>query len=672
MASGHDEELGPAVFDAASTGDVQRLRSLMHFKRASRVRGALLWRDPFDRTPLMAAAAAGHTDMVRVLVEEYGTDVEESKFNDYTNEELTPLVYAANVGHHKTVEVLLKNRARVNHAFPLHRACFASSAGNVECVKLLIAHGADVNRKYICSQEDGEMRDESTPLAVASEQMCTNIVEYLLQKGADPNIPDKHGNLPMHSAFSAMWNQHSEMRCRGGCVKDGERIIRMLVDHGASQVQNAMGLTPIMIGALTGNLLVVYNSTGIMKNLSHEKTVEALELMASHFFLKERHQIGLDTLAKALTSPHEKPKGVTDERSPYGDFCEPVNHEELDGIRSNETYLQVISLIIRERILSKEGQKNYLWQAIRDFVDRCRPTPEGKSLALRALRHETNLEMESGFFCGFAVESMNRLLDPNQVSLADSNLEEIVVLLKLAAINLSPDVSEMTPERRKEAVQYHRYKSSNILVLLAIYANHPLLNDEDKELLLTLVHQFVMAYQMTIDVMRHLHEAERASAEEGPEGASVVRHPKRNAGLPVIHMYYPVVARRRPVDEKNIKERLVTMLLKCGADPCQVNMEGYNALHFLVKKCPASKQTDTFRNNIVVPLAEWGCPILKRNPETGSSVIEDCSNPDTKQLLKDLSLPPLLNLCGRVIRKNKIPYRASVPVTVAAALDMDV
>ncbi|XP_054752925.1 protein fem-1 homolog B-like [Lytechinus pictus] len=671
MASGNDDELGPAVFDSAASGDVQRLRSLLRFKRATRVKDSLSWRDPFNRTPLLAAAAAGHTDMVRVLVEEYGTNIEESKFNNYANEELTPLVYAANVGHHKTVEVLLKNRARVDHAFPLHRACFASSAGNLKCVKLLMAHGADVNRKYVGSLEDGEMMDGSTPLAVASEHMCTNIVEYLLQNRADPNIPDKQGNRPMHSAFNAMWHQHSEQRCRGGCVKDGERIIKILVQQGARQIQNEMELTPVMIGALTGNLLVVLDSTGIMSNLSHEETKEALELMASHFFLTERHQIGLETLAKALASPCKKPNGLhaPEGESPYGDFCEPVTLKDLDRIRSNETNLQVISLMIRERILSKEAQKYYLWQAIRDFVDRCRPTPEGKSLALLALRHETNLEMESGFFCGFAVESMIRLLDPTQVNLADSNLEEIVVLLKLAAINLSPDVSEMTLEKRREAVQYHRFKSTNILLLLGVYANYPQLSSEDKELLFTLVQQFVFAYQMTIDVVHKLHAA---SAQGGMEDVAAVRSTNQNTGMSIFHLYYPVVARRRPTEEENIKERMVIMLLKSGADPCLVDIDGYNALHFLVKRCPASKQTETFRNNIVVPLTEWGCPILKRNSETGRSVIEDCTNPDTKQLLIDLSLPPLLNLCCRVIRKNKIPYQSSVPVTLAATLDMNV
>lgn len=668
MASGDGDELGPAVFDAACSGDVHRLRKLVRFKTFSRVRESLSWRDSADRTPLLAAASMGHTDMVKILVEEYGVNVEESKLDNFTGEEFTPLVYAANVGHHKTVEVLLKKGAKVDHAYPLHRACFASSEGNLECVKVLIAHGADVNRKYT---SEGELVDESTPLAVASEQVCPNIVEYLLQRGADPNIPDKDSNCPMHSAFGAIWNRHSESRCRGCCVKDGEKIIRMLAQHGARQTKNTMDLTPVMIGALTGNLLYVSDSLDELFNLPEGEAVQALQLMASHFLLSENHQVGLKILAKSLTDPENRPANLDDVKCPYGDFKEPLTIEDIEAIRADRTYLQVIALMIRERVLSLQGQKNYLWQAIRDFVDYCPPTPEGKQLALNALKHETNLEIGAGFFCGFALEGLCRLLDPKQVSLADSSITDVVILFKLAAINLSPDVTRMTHDRRGEAVQYHRFKSMNVLSLLSLYANYPLLSDADKEEVVTLTQQFVMAYDMTTDVMKQLREEDRVKNDQ--EASPLPgRGSNRVPGMSIFHVYVNVAARRQPTDEGNIRERFVTILLKCGVDPTQINRDGYNALHFLVKMCPRHSKTDTFRNGIVVPLVEWGCPILTRNPQTGHNAIDDCVCPDTKQLLMDLALPPLLKLAARVIRKRQIKYSKAVPAILASFLDMDV
>ncbi|XP_071495511.1 protein fem-1 homolog A-like [Diadema antillarum] len=660
MASGREDNLGPAVFDAAASGNVSRLKELVRFKRFSKIRRCLSWRDAFDRTPLMAAAAAGHMEIVKLLVGEYGVDVEESKFSEELGEEFTPLVYSANVGHHKVVSVLLQHGAKVTHAFPLHRACFASSEGNLECVKLLVDHGADVNQKYRNGRLGSEMTDEGTALAVACETICPQIVQFLLEKGADPNIPDKKGNCPLHSVCGATWNAHSERKCRGACVNDGKKIVQMLHDHGAQQTKNGMDLTPFMILALTGNLAWFSEEESIF-NPSATENVEALELLASHFLLGsgDNVQKGYRILfrAKELSQSHPS-SAVISETSPYGDYKEPSNCQELEELKSGWMHLKVVALMIRGRLLSMEAKKYYLWQAIRAFADHCPRTPEMRQLALRALKYETELEVESGFFCGFAVESLLRHLDPSQVRLADSVLEDVVILLKLAAINLSPYVTEMDPENRMEAICYHRFKTTTIAHLLSIYANYPGLPEEDKEPMFVLIQQFVSAFNMASDIIIE-HRRERGEASP-------------SLGLTLFTVYFPVVARRRPGDEGNVTERMITILLKCGVDPCQVTPDGYTALHYYVKMCPASGQTETFRQGIVVPLVEWGCPILHTNPHTGQNVIDDCRNPETKKLLMDLVLPSLLQLTARVIRKKRISYKDRLPASITTFLDMNV
>ncbi|MFN9718648.1 MAG: acyltransferase family protein [Planctomycetota bacterium] len=71
---------------------------------------------------------------------------------------------------------------------PLH---WASLAGDPEIVQLLIDHGADVN----LANEDG-----NGPLHAAAFLGHATVIELLLQKGADPNALNRDGNPPLFSA----------------------------------------------------------------------------------------------------------------------------------------------------------------------------------------------------------------------------------------------------------------------------------------------------------------------------------------------------------------------------------------------------------------------------------------------------------------------------------------
>ncbi|KAL6847067.1 hypothetical protein ACP4OV_022920 [Aristida adscensionis] len=76
-------------------------------------------------------------------------------------------------------QVMLKTNGFVYHYFsPLLIACCAKS---LDCMKLLVEAGADVNYK-----------GPSTPsaLMMAVDQQLINIVKFLLEAGADPNIRD--------------------------------------------------------------------------------------------------------------------------------------------------------------------------------------------------------------------------------------------------------------------------------------------------------------------------------------------------------------------------------------------------------------------------------------------------------------------------------------------------
>ncbi|CAM0871169.1 unnamed protein product [Alopecurus aequalis] len=134
-------------------------------------------------TVLHVAAMKGKCEIVKLLLSK-GADV------NGISEEGTPLHLAAIKGHESTVEVLLQHHADVNNILP---SCLATPldvavfAANTACVKLLIQAGANVN-------------DVNNSLARSASEGLTEIAKCLLEHGANPNLPDECGRLPIELA----------------------------------------------------------------------------------------------------------------------------------------------------------------------------------------------------------------------------------------------------------------------------------------------------------------------------------------------------------------------------------------------------------------------------------------------------------------------------------------
>ncbi|CAN6334853.1 unnamed protein product [Urochloa humidicola] len=160
------------VAHAAASGKVSVLRYLLDHGGDPAMTDGNGW-------TLHDAAVEGHCEALRLLL---SRDVDVDPLN---NRHITPLHIAATKGHDQALKVLLEhgadpNRVAHNMFSPLVMSCLL---GSLKCMKVLVEAGADVNFQG--------PYDPTPLLRAVLDGSSADIVKFLLEAGADPNISDK-------------------------------------------------------------------------------------------------------------------------------------------------------------------------------------------------------------------------------------------------------------------------------------------------------------------------------------------------------------------------------------------------------------------------------------------------------------------------------------------------
>lgn len=178
-------------------------------------------------TPLHCAAYRGNEEMVEFLLNR-GADI-----NATTENGNTALHLATEKGHRKVMKLLLSRKVNVEitnrkGAPALHVA--VGTANDEATVPLLVKSGANINSQNVLTKD--------TALHLAVEYKRPRILLFLLDRGADMNLPNKQGWTPLQLAAKT----------------DNCEALTLLLDRGAQvETRPESGLTALHLAANDGN-----------------------------------------------------------------------------------------------------------------------------------------------------------------------------------------------------------------------------------------------------------------------------------------------------------------------------------------------------------------------------------------------------------------------------------
>ena len=211
--------------------------------------------DGSHSTPMHGAAAYGHPEMVKYLIEK-GADVNIP--NDFG---YTPILGAASGGKVECMQYLIEAGADINMKLPQGEALIhlAALSGNLDMVKMLVENGADINQRT----DYGRI-----PVINALYSQQLEVIEYLVEHGANLNNRNHNNSTVMHSAM----------------YRDSIKVVEYLIKKGApidEAEDNGNRPINIALGRGKADFVALLADAGADINLGSVHTGETLLHVAS-------------------------------------------------------------------------------------------------------------------------------------------------------------------------------------------------------------------------------------------------------------------------------------------------------------------------------------------------------------------------------------------------------
>ncbi|XP_041082520.1 protein fem-1 homolog B [Polyodon spathula] len=619
------DSLAGYVYKAASEGRVLTLAALLlnHCEGETRYLLSYVTEHGGQRsTPLIIAARNGHAKVVRLLLEHYRVETEQTgtvRFDGYVIDGATALWCAAGAGHFEVVRLLVTQRANVNHttvtnSTPLRAACFD---GRLDIVKYLVENHANINiaNKY-----------DNTCLMIASYKGHTDVVKYLLEQKADPNAKAHCGATALHFAAEA---GHLE-------------IVKELVRWKAAMVVNGHGMTPFKVAAESCKADVVELLLSHV-DCDRKSRIEALELLGASFandrenydFLKTYHYLYLAMLERYRDPGNVIEKEVLPPIEAYGNRTECRTLRDLEALRQDRDALHMEGLIVRERILGA------------DNIDVSHP------IIYRGAVYADNMEFDK------CIKLWLHALELRQKGSKNTHkdlLRFAQVFSQMIHLNEPVKAKDIENVLKCSVVEIEREMSR--MKIIQESDIHAATDNYESNV-------FTFLYLVCISTKTQCNEEERARVNKQIYNL-IQLDPRSKEGSTLLHL---AINPNTPVDDFHTNDvcsfpnALVTkLLISCGAQVNAVDNEGNSPLHIIVQYNRPISDFLTL-HAIIISLVEAGAHTDMTNKQK-KTPLDKSTTGVSEILLKTQMKMSLKCLAARAVRQHEINYKNQIPKTL--------
>ncbi|XP_062316889.1 protein fem-1 homolog B [Osmerus eperlanus] len=616
------ESLAGYVYKAAGEGRVLTLAALLLNHSESETRyllGYVTHLAGQRSTPLIIAARNGHDKVVRLLLDHYKVDTEQTgtvRFDGYVIDGATALWCAAGAGHFEVVRLLVTHLANVNHttvtnSTPLRAACFD---GRLDIVRYLVDHNANIGiaNKY-----------DNTCLMIAAYKGHTDVVQFLLAKGADSNAKAHCGATALHFAAEA---GHLD-------------IVKELVSCHAAMVVNGHGMTPLKVAAESCKADVV-ELLLLHADCEPRSRIEALELLGASFandrenydILKTYHYLFLAMLERCRDPANPIPKEPGPAVEAYGGRGECSTPQELEAIRGDRDALHMEGLMVRERILGS------------DNIDVSHP------IIYRGAVYADNMEFDQ------CIKLWLHALQLRQKGNRNTHKD----LLRFAQVfsqmvHLKEAVSAGAVEQVLRCCVLE-VRRSMARVETAPEAELPATMDSYESNL------FTFLYLVCISTKTLCGDEERGRINKQIYNL-IQLDPRSRQGSSLLHL---AISSNTPVDDFHTNDvcsfpsaQVTKLLLDCGAQVNAVDNEGNSPLHIIVQYNRPISDFLTL-HAIIISLVEAGAHTDMTNKQK-KTPLDKSTTGVSEILLKTQMKMSLKCLAARAVRQHQITYHNQIP-----------
>ncbi|KAL4787866.1 ankyrin repeat-containing domain protein [Aspergillus varians] len=237
--------------------------------------------EPWQRKPLLYCAQFSLVEPMKLLLK-HKVEVR------YPPEKLSPLSLAVQNGDVEVAQILLENGADANemppqgdHLLLVRAVSVGNAAKSLALTKLLQDHGARIDER------DNKYAMGATALSGAARTSNTEVVKFLIERGADVNYCPKGSFAPLYHACWQVQAENVRQLLKAGAnvneqqtpqdwapihaCYDAPEIMRILLEHGADPNLPADRKSPL-------HLAVRYKQPDTVKALLHHRPKIDLEL----------------------------------------------------------------------------------------------------------------------------------------------------------------------------------------------------------------------------------------------------------------------------------------------------------------------------------------------------------------------------------------------------------